>query len=99
MIAPLGWWVGEGGGAHVHVLLIIVLSLFLTCASPPGRIHPAQALRQYREATGIDAKLIVVAMSASEFTIADPKDAGMLDMAGFDSAAPQVIKAFATGDI
>jgi hypothetical protein len=27
----------------------------------------------------------------SEFTVADPQDAGMLDIAGFDSAAPQII--------
>ncbi len=73
--------------------------LMVPLCPPAGHIHPSQALRQYREATGIDAKLIVCAMSASEFTIADPEDAGMLDMAGFDSAAPQVIRAFAAGEL
>jgi 60 kDa SS-A/Ro ribonucleoprotein len=62
-----------------------------------GRIHPHQALRQYRERMGIDAKLIVVAMTASRFSIADPDDAGMLDVAGFDSAVPTVITGFARG--
>ena len=38
-------------------------------------------------------------MAANEFTIADPEDAGMLDMAGFDSAAPEVIRNFALGEI
>lgn len=38
---------------------------------------------------GIDAKLIVVSMTATEFTLADPNDAGMLDMVGFDTAAPR----------
>jgi 60 kDa SS-A/Ro ribonucleoprotein len=60
-----------------------------------GSIHPAQALRQYREATGIAAKLVVVAMASNGFTIADPNDAGMLDVVGFDAAAPSLIGQFA----
>ena len=64
-----------------------------------GRIHPSEALKQYRESSGIDAKLIVTAMSANKFTIADPNDGGMLDIAGFDSAAPEVIRKFAIGEI
>ncbi|HYH78169.1 MAG TPA: TROVE domain-containing protein [Longimicrobium sp.] len=60
-----------------------------------GSIHPAQALRQYREAGGIAAKLVVVAMASNGFTIADPDDAGMLDVVGFDAAAPALIGQFA----
>lgn len=60
-----------------------------------GSIHPAQALRQYRERSGIDAKLIVVGMAANDFTIADPNDPGMLDIVGFDASAPAAMKAFA----
>lgn len=59
-----------------------------------GRIHPVQALQQYRKATGIPAKLIVVGMTATEFTIADSKDNGMLDCVGFDSATPRIISDF-----
>lgn len=59
-----------------------------------GRMHPAQALKEYRARTGIAAKLIVVGMTATEFSIADPADAGMLDVVGFDSAAPAVISNF-----
>jgi 60 kDa SS-A/Ro ribonucleoprotein len=62
-----------------------------------GRIHPVEALRQYRKATGIMAKLIVVGMTSSGFTIADPADAGMLDMVGFDTAMPALISEFAKG--
>ena len=57
--------------------------------------HPAEALRKYREATGINAKLVVVGMTATEFTLADPNDPHMLDMVGFDTAAPSAIAAFA----
>ena len=59
-----------------------------------GPIHPAQALREYRARTGIAAKLVVVAMASNGFTIADPDDAGMLDVVGFDTATPQVIADF-----
>lgn len=62
-----------------------------------GNVHPHQALRQYRERTGIDAKLIVVGMTATRFSIADPTDPGMLDVAGFDSATPTLITGFARG--
>lgn len=64
-----------------------------------GAIHPVQALRQYREQTGIPARLIVVGMTSSGFTIADPNDAGMLDIAGFDTAAPEIIRQFAAGTL
>ena len=58
-----------------------------------GRIHPSQALKQYRDTYG-KGKLIVAGTSATNFTIADPKDSGMLDIVGFDSAAPQLISQF-----
>jgi len=60
-----------------------------------GSIHPAQALREYRERTGIAAKLVVVAMASNGFSIADPADPGMLDVVGFDTATPQAIAEFA----
>ncbi|MCL2724878.1 MAG: TROVE domain-containing protein [Polyangiaceae bacterium] len=56
-----------------------------------GAVHPFQALRDYRDATGIPAKLVVVGLTATEFSIADPNDAGMLDVVGFDAAAPALI--------
>jgi 60 kDa SS-A/Ro ribonucleoprotein len=62
-----------------------------------GKIHPAQALRQYREKTGIAAQLIVVGMVSNNFSIADPQDGGMLDAVGFDTATPQLISDFASG--
>lgn len=61
------------------------------------QMHPSQALEQYRKKSGIDAKLVVVGLVANKFTIADPSDPGMLDVAGFDSATPQLISAFAEG--
>jgi 60 kDa SS-A/Ro ribonucleoprotein len=60
-----------------------------------GSIHPVNALHSYRQARGIPAKLVVVGMVSNGFSIADPNDAGMLDVVGFDSAAPTVISDFA----
>ena len=62
-----------------------------------GGIHPHEALARYRMPMGIDAKLIVMATSATMFTIADPIDAGMLDIAGFDAAVPALLAAFSRG--
>jgi 60 kDa SS-A/Ro ribonucleoprotein len=53
-----------------------------------GNVHPSQALRAYREQSGINAKLAVVGMVSNGFSIADPNDAGMLDVVGFDTATP-----------
>jgi 60 kDa SS-A/Ro ribonucleoprotein len=59
-----------------------------------GKIHPAEALREYRRRTGIPAKLVVVGMVSNGFSIADPTDGGMLDVVGFDAAAPALIADF-----
>lgn len=62
-----------------------------------GQVHPHQALERYRDQMGIAAKLIVVGMTATEFSIADPDDAGMLDVVGFDTAAPAIMATFSGG--
>lgn len=64
-----------------------------------GKIHPAEALRDYRQKMGIDARLVVVGMVSNGFSIADPNDKGMLDVVGFDTAAPAVIADFSAGKI
>ena len=60
-----------------------------------GTIHPDEALRRYRERSGLWAKLVVVAMTSTGFSIADPNDPGMLDVVGFDAAAPALVADFA----
>lgn len=62
-----------------------------------GPVHPHQALRQYREWSGINAKLVVAGMTATDFSIADPKDPGMMDVVGFDPSVPQLITEFSRG--
>jgi 60 kDa SS-A/Ro ribonucleoprotein len=62
-----------------------------------GRMHPDQALRQYRQHVGHDARLAVLATAATPFTIADPNDKGMLDFCGFDSNGPRILADFSAG--
>ncbi len=63
-----------------------------------GDIHPVQALQRYRETMNIPARLVVVGMVSNGFSIASPDDAGMLDVVGFDTAAPQLISGFVRGE-
>jgi 60 kDa SS-A/Ro ribonucleoprotein len=56
--------------------------------------HPFQALTQYRQQVGHDVKQVVVGMTATGFTIADPRDDSSLDVSGFDSAVPTLISDF-----
>lgn len=60
-------------------------------------MHPAVALQTYRRETGIDAKLVIVGMTATGTTIGDPMDSGVLDVVGFDSGAVSIIADFARG--
>ncbi|HUS14983.1 MAG TPA: TROVE domain-containing protein [Chloroflexia bacterium] len=87
---PMIWAVRHKVAADVFVI-------YTDSETWAGAVHPAQALRRYRQKMGIAAQLIVVGMTSTGFTIADPDDAGMLDVVGFDTAAPQVMSNFVTG--
>jgi 60 kDa SS-A/Ro ribonucleoprotein len=64
-----------------------------------GARHPHVALEDYRQKSGIDAKLVVMGMTATQFTIANPKDRGMLDVVGADANTPKVVAEFSAGRI
>lgn len=64
-----------------------------------GNIHPHQALARYRQKTGIATKFVVLAMTATEVSIADPADRGSLDIAGMDSNVPNLISDFSAGRV
>jgi 60 kDa SS-A/Ro ribonucleoprotein len=76
-----------------------VFSVYTDNETWAGPIHPHQALQQYRREVNPNAKLVVVGMTATDFSIADSSDSGMLDVAGFDSATPSLLSGFARGDI
>lgn len=62
-----------------------------------GRIHPHKALEDYRQKFGIPAKVVVMAMVPTKFSIANPLDSGMLDVVGFDANTPRVLADFSAG--
>lgn len=76
-------------------LKVDVFAVYTDSETNCGRIHASQALQEYRQKSGINAKLIVVGMVANNFTIADPNDGGMLDVVGFDTSVPQIMSEFA----
>jgi len=80
--------------ATAHRLAVDAFCVFTDNETWAGGVHPHQALEQYRREMGIAAKLIVVGMTSTEFSIANPDDAGMLDVVGFDTAAPAVMADF-----
>lgn len=65
-----------------------------------NEIDPHVALKKYREQMGIpEAQLVVMAVSTTKFTIADPSDPGMLDIVGFDSSCFEILQQFMLGTI
>lgn len=82
-----------------HKLEVDTFVIYTDNETWAGNIHPTQALDQYRKESGIQSKLIVVGMTATQFSIADPNDFNSLDVIGFDSAAPQLIAEFSSGNI
>jgi 60 kDa SS-A/Ro ribonucleoprotein len=78
-----------------HKIPVDVFTVYTDSEINTGDKHPSQALAAYRKAMGIQAKLVVVGMTATDVSIADPNDAGMMDVVGFDGATPELISDFA----
>lgn len=80
--------------AQANKLEVDAFQVYTDNETYAGRVHPFQALKSYRAASGRNAKEIVIGMTSTEFTIADPSDPGMLDVVGFDTAAPAIMADF-----
>lgn len=80
--------------AQKNKLEVDAFVIFTDSETYAGTPHPMQALRDYRQASGIAARLITVGLVSNGFTIADPNDAGALDVCGFDSAVPALMADF-----
>lgn len=57
--------------------------------------HPWMLLKKFRQTVNPKAKLVVIGMTATDCSIADPNDSGMLDIVGFDTNIPALISDFA----
>jgi 60 kDa SS-A/Ro ribonucleoprotein len=80
-----------------HKVPVDVFEIYTDNETWAGGVHPMVALREYRKQTGIAAKLVVVGMTSTGFTIADPEDAGSMDVVGLDAATPMVVNDFIRG--
>lgn len=84
---PMLWAEKMGYGAHNF-------SVYTDNETYEHTMTGAAALKLFRKSTSIPAKLAVFGVTATNFSIADPDDAGMMDFVGFDSAAPQLAAEF-----
>lgn len=73
----------------------VVMSDFETWA---GHQHPAQALKTYRDRSGIPARLASIAMIANAWRVSDPKDPLAFEAIGFDTATPELVSGFVNGE-
>jgi len=89
---PVLWAMEKG----LHVDAFVILTDNETWA---GKMHPHQALRQYRERTGVPARMVTVAMVNNASTIADPSDPLMLDVVGLDSNVVSLVSDFIAGRV
>lgn len=60
-----------------------------------GSVHPHKALESYRKQINPNAALVVVGMVSTGYSIADPADPKQLDVVGFDTAVPGLIREMA----
>jgi 60 kDa SS-A/Ro ribonucleoprotein len=74
-------------------------SVFTDNETWAGGQHPHEALAAYREGMGINARMSVVGMTSTDFSIADPNDPLTLDVAGFDAKVPTLLADHARGDL
>jgi len=59
-----------------------------------GSQHPSQALDSYRRAVNPSARAIVASMTATGHSIGDPKDLGVLNIAGLDASLPTLVTGY-----
>jgi 60 kDa SS-A/Ro ribonucleoprotein len=84
--------------AMQHNVEVDAFVVYTDSESWSGKIHVSEALRMYRQKFNIPAKLVVVGMTATQFTVADPNDAGSLNVVGFDTSSPEILSSFVRGD-
>ena len=81
----------------------LVVDMFVTITDSEtwaGRNgHPHEWLEKYRRQMNRPAKNVVVGMTATDISIANPQDPGMLDVTGFDASVPSLIADFARAEI
>jgi hypothetical protein len=96
-------WRPSGGGTDLSLpfthavqrkLEVDGFALFTDGETWAGRQHPSQALAAYRRRYNPGARVVLASMTAAGHSIAEPRDAGVLNIAGMDAALPTVVTGF-----
>lgn len=102
-LREIGSWQPSGGGTDLSLpfahatqskLAVDGFVLFTDGETWAGRQHASQALAGYRRRFNLGARVTVASMAAAGHSIAEPQDAGVLNIAGMDAALPAVVTAF-----
>jgi 60 kDa SS-A/Ro ribonucleoprotein len=86
-------WASERGRDYDTVII------YTDNESWSGEVHVHQALAEYRRKVGHDVRLAIVALTATEYSVADPADPHSIDIAGFDAAVPNLLADFSAGRV
>jgi len=102
-VREIGSWRPSGGGTDLSLpfthatrrkLEVDGFAVFTDGETWAGRQHPSQALAAYRRRYNPGARVVVALMTAAGHTLAEPGDAGVLNIAGIDAALPTVVTGF-----
>jgi 60 kDa SS-A/Ro ribonucleoprotein len=90
MAAPFAWLAAK----RIEVDGVV---LFTDNETWAGRWHPVQALDAYRSQVAPHARLVVVSMTLTGYSVGDPRDPGVLQLTGLDASLPQVVAGYIRG--
>jgi 60 kDa SS-A/Ro ribonucleoprotein len=102
-VREIGSWRPSGGGTDLSLpfthatqrkLKVDGFALFTDGETWAGRQHASQALAAYRRKYNPGARVVLASMVAVGHSIAEPEDAGVLNIAGMDAALPMVATEF-----
>ncbi|MEV1244760.1 TROVE domain-containing protein [Nonomuraea sp. NPDC049750] len=102
-LRELASWEPSGGGTDLSLpftwaakerMNVDGIIVFTDNETWAGRSHPTQALDGYRRQINRDARVVVVAMTAAGYSIGEPRDAGVLNVAGLDASLPLIVNGF-----
>lgn len=106
-LREIGTWRPSGGGTNLSLPFTYALQeeldvdgivVFTDNETWAGSYHhPSQALTAYRRRINRATRVVVASMTPVGHTIADPKDEGVLNMAGMDASLPKVALSFVRG--
>lgn len=102
-LREISTWSPSGGGTDLSLPFVWAqreqfhadgVVVFTDNETWAGRAHASQALTAYRSAVNPGARVIVSSLTPGGYTIGDPADPGVLNLAGLDASLPMVVNGF-----